>query len=103
MCCIVAFTGSKTNKIKYCIYYRIDKDQILLKIITVVNDRAPDAEVYLYGYRARGDAKTLSDRDLLRLLNQQNIPFDFEARFLDEFYETELETGEIIRLIIISK
>ena len=103
MCCIAAFTGSKTDKIKYYICYMIDKEQILQKIITVVNDNAPDSEVYLYGSRARGDAKTLSDWDLLILLNQQNIPFDLETRFMDEFYEIELETGEIISPLIYSK
>ena len=81
----------------------IDKEQILQKIISVVNDNAPDSEVYLYGSRARGDAKTLSDWDLLILLNQQNIPFDLETRFMDEFYEIELETGEIISPLIYSK
>ena len=81
----------------------IDKEQILQKIITVVNDNAPDSEVYLYGSRARGDAKTLSDWDLLILLNQQNISFDLETRFMDEFYEIELETGEIISPLIYSK
>jgi len=81
----------------------IDKDQILQKIIRVVNDNAPDAEVYLYGSQARGDAKRLSDWDLLILLNRKIISFDFETRFMDEFYEIELETGEIISPLIYSK
>ena len=81
----------------------IDKEQILRKIISVVNNNAPDSEVYLYGSRVRDDAKPLSDWDLLILLNQQNIPFDFEIRFMDEFYEIELETGEIISPLIYSK
>jgi len=81
----------------------IDKDQILQKIIRVVNDNAPDSEVYLYGSQARGDAKRLSDWDLLILLNRKIISFDFETRFMDEFYEIELETGEIISPLIYSK
>jgi predicted nucleotidyltransferase len=79
------------------------KDQILNMIVGVVNKTAPDSEVYLYGSRARGDAKKLSDWDILILLNRQNISFDFETKFMDEFYELELETGEIISPLFYSK
>lgn len=80
-----------------------EKDQILKKIVGLVNKTAPDSEVYLYGSRARGDAKKLSDWDILILLNRQNISFDFETKFMDEFYELELETGEIISPLFYSK
>jgi predicted nucleotidyltransferase len=79
------------------------KDHILQMIIQAVNKTAPDSEVYLYGSQARGTAKNLSDWDLLILLNKSNIPFDFETKFMDEFYELELETGEVISPLIYSK
>lgn len=79
------------------------KDDILQMIIQAVNKTAPDSEVYLYGSQARGTAKNLSDWDLLILLNKSNIPFDFETKFMDEFYELELETGEVISPLIYSK
>jgi len=79
------------------------KQLILNKIIGVINKNAPDSEIYLYGSRARGDAKRLSDWDLLILLNRKNITFDFETQFMDEFYEIELETGQIISPLIYSK
>jgi uncharacterized protein len=79
------------------------KEQILQRIIGVVNNTAPDSEIYLYGSQARGNAKKLSDWDLLILLSRQNISFDFETKFMDEFYEIELETGEIISPLIYSK
>jgi len=79
------------------------KEQILNKILGVVNRTAPDSEIYLYGSRARGDSNKLSDWDLLILLNSPNISFDFETRFMDEFYEIELETGEIISPLIYTK
>jgi uncharacterized protein len=79
------------------------KEQILKQIIGVVDKNAPDSEVYLYGSRARGNAKKLSDWDLLILLNRTTIPFDFETKFMDEFYDLELETGEIISPLIYSK
>ena len=79
------------------------KDQILLMIVGIVNKNAPDSEVYLYGSQARGNAKKLSDWDLLILLKRQNISFDYETKFMDEFYELELETGEIISPLFYSK
>ena len=79
------------------------KKQILKKIIRVVDTNAPDSEVYLYGSRARGGAKKLSDWDLLILLNNPNITFEVETKFMDEFYDLELETGEIFSPLIYSK
>jgi len=81
----------------------IDKEQILRRIIRVVNENEPDSEIYLFGSRARGDARETSDWDLLVLLNRQNIPFEVETRFMDEFYDIELETGEIISPLIYSR
>lgn len=72
-------------------------------IIRVVDKNAPDSEVYLYGSQARGSAKKLSDWDLLILINTSDIAFEFETRFMDEFYDLELETGEIISPLIYSK
>lgn len=79
------------------------KELILKRIITVVDKNAPDSEVYLYGSQARGNSKKLSDWDLLILLNNPNISFDFETQFMDDFYDLELETGEIISPLIYSK
>lgn len=79
------------------------KEQILQKLIGVINKTAPGSEMYLYGSQARGDVKELSDWDLLILLNSQKISFDFETRLMDEFYDIELETGEIISPLIYSK
>ena len=90
-------------KTKYYICSMINKEQILQNIIRIVNKNDPDSEIYLYGSHARGDAKKLSDWDLLILLNRQNIPFDVETKYMDEFYELELETVEIISPLIYSK
>lgn len=79
------------------------KERIIQGIVDVVNKNAPDSEVYLYGSQARGSANDLSDWDLLILLNRSNIPFEIETRFMDEFYDLELETGEIISPMIYSK
>ncbi len=79
------------------------KEQILQKLIGVINKTAPDSEMYLYGSQARGDSNKLSDWDLLILLNSQRISFDLETKLMDEFYDVELETGEIISPLIYSK
>jgi len=49
------------------------KEQILQMIKKVVEKNAPDYEVYLFGSQARGNAKKLSDWDLLILLNTPNV------------------------------
>jgi predicted nucleotidyltransferase len=69
----------------------------------VVNENAPDSEVYLYGSRAKRTARKLSDWDLLILLNRPKISHELETKFMDDFYEVELETGEIISPLIYSK
>lgn len=76
-------------------------DIILRRIKDVVDRNAPNADVFLYGSRARGDSRIHSDWDLLILLNSQNISFDFETKFMDEFYE--IETGEVISPLIYTK
>jgi len=79
------------------------KDLILSRIVGAINETAPDSEVYLYGSRARGNAKKNSDWDLLILLNLQPLSFDFEIKIMDTFYDVEIETGEIISPLIYSK
>ena len=78
-------------------------DQIVQRIVSMANRTVPDAEVYLYGSRARGTAHKLSDWDVLVLLNSMNISFEFETNLMNEFFELELETGEIISPMIYSQ
>lgn len=79
------------------------KDKILERIVQFAKAKHPNVEIYLFGSRARGDAKKLSDWDLLILLNLKNVPFDLETKIMDDFYELELETGEVISPLIYSK
>jgi len=79
------------------------KDYILSKIKEVVSKTAPEAEVFLYGSKARGDEKADSDWDLLILLNSKTLTFEFEIQFINAFYDIEIETGEIISPLIYSK
>ncbi|HNY44645.1 MAG: nucleotidyltransferase domain-containing protein [Bacteroidales bacterium] len=79
------------------------RDVIISKILELSKEKYPDAEIYLYGSHARGDAKPFSDWDLLILLNLKQIPFALETKIMDEFYEIELETGEILSPLIYPK
>lgn len=79
------------------------REKIIDKIINTANKNYPDSEIYLYGSRARGDSKKLSDWDILILLNRDQISMDTETQLMDEFYELELETGEIFSPLIYSK
>ena len=79
------------------------KELLLQKIISVINNNSSDAEVYLYGSQAKGNARKLSDWDLLILLNNPVISFDLETKFMNDFYDLELETNEITSPLIYSK
>jgi len=79
------------------------RDKILNRIKIVVERTAPGSEIYLYGSRARGDSSRLSDWDILILLSAKNVSFALETKFMDELYEVELETGEIISPMVYSK
>ncbi len=77
--------------------------EILKKIADFARTKYPKAEVYLYGSQARGDARRLSDWDLLILLNKTQVSFEEETKIMDDFYELELETGEVISPLIYTK
>jgi uncharacterized protein len=79
------------------------REKILNRISSVIAQKYPDAEIYLYGSRARGDDRPFSDWDLLVLLNFPNVSFSLETNIMDDMYEIELETGEIISPLIYSK
>ena len=80
-----------------------NRTHILERIKDTVIKNAPASEVYLFGSRARGSEKPTSDWDLLILLTQNHISFDFETQFMDDFYELELVTGQIISPLIYAK
>ncbi len=77
--------------------------EIIDRIVKLANEKYPDSEIFLYGSQARGDAKNISDWDILVLLDSPNIPFNVETKLMDEFYELELKTGAIISPLIYSK
>jgi uncharacterized protein len=79
------------------------REKIIKKILQLSDTKYPDAEIYLYGSQARGDAGRMSDWDLLVLLKSKAISVSAEKSLMDEFYRIELETGAVISPLIYSK
>lgn len=58
----------------------------------------PDADIILYGSRARGDAQEYSDYDLLVLVDQP-VNIALKDRILSSIYPLELETEAMLTLV----
>jgi uncharacterized protein len=79
------------------------RDLIIQRLADIINKTEPNSELYLYGSRARGSAKKGSNWDFLILLNSDQLSFDNETKLIDDIYEVELETGEVISPLIYTK
>ena len=79
------------------------KKELLNRIRLAVQHHDTDAEIYLYGSRARGDNREDSDWDVLILVDENKITNRIEDRFRDSLYDIELETGQIISVLIYPK
>ena len=79
------------------------RKELLNKIGFSIHQIDSDAEIYLYGSRARGDNKKNSDWDLLILVDQNKVTNLIDDRFRDLLYDIELETGQIISVLIYPK
>ncbi|WP_420641284.1 nucleotidyltransferase domain-containing protein [Candidatus Leptofilum sp.] len=79
-----------------------EKDKLLEQVKTAVLTLAPNAEIILYGSRAKGTARTDSDWDFLILLpSPQDIALGNQIQ--DRLYDVELETNSVLSSIIRSK
>jgi predicted nucleotidyltransferase len=78
-------------------------ENILQKIKMLVQQQEPTAKIYLYGSRARGNARTDSDWDLLILLDKNKITSEIEQSITYPLYDLEFETGEVISPMVYSE
>jgi uncharacterized protein len=77
----------------------ISQGEILSRIKRTVLSHEPSAKIYLFGSRARGDARPDSDWDLLILLNRDRITRELEDQIRNPLYDVELEAGEVFSAI----
>lgn len=68
------------------------------KIRQNVREVEPTARVWLYGSRARGDAREDSDWDVLVLSAKDKLSFKEEEAFMDHICDLIVETGQVIQL-----
>ena len=80
----------------------INREELLKRVKSAVIELEPEAEVILYGSRAKGTAQADSDWDFLILLPE---PVDrvLEMNIKDRLYDIELETDTVLSSIIRSK
>ena len=76
-----------------------NKDFILSKIKTRIGDVIPDAQIILFGSRAREDYHKGSDWDLL-ILTKLNVTRELKNKISDTLFETELETDQVLTGIV---
>jgi len=75
---------------------------ILIRIKNSIKQEDSNADIILFGSRARGDNRIVSDWDILILTDNSKTP-DIEDRFRSKLYDIELETGQIISTLVYSK
>ena len=81
----------------------MERMELLNRIKSGITDKDPNAEVFLYGSRARGDNRPDSDWDILVITPREKVTYDYESDLRDPIFDIELESGQIISLIVYSK
>lgn len=76
--------------------------KILNLIRDSVNQIDPQAEIILYGSRARGDEQTDSDWDILILIDDE-ATFERERTFRHHLYDLELSLGEAFSVFVFNR
>ncbi|MBQ3581310.1 MAG: nucleotidyltransferase domain-containing protein [Bacteroidales bacterium] len=76
---------------------------MLQQIKANVHEVEPEAEVWLYGSRARGDAHEESDWDVLVLSPKSSLSTKEEGVFIDHMTDLMITTGQVIHLFAYGK
>jgi len=78
------------------------RQELLNAVRDTVRAIEPEAEIILYGSRARGDAQPDSDWDLLVLLPGK-VDWPRERRTREAVIDVELEKGEVLSSMVMSR
>jgi predicted nucleotidyltransferase len=81
----------------------MDNEAIRDRIKANVLEVNPEAEVWLYGSRARGTAREDSDWDVLVLTPDDKLSVQEEGRFIDHICDLMVKTGQVIQLFAYGK
>ena len=76
--------------------------ELLQRCKEAIRQVVPEADVILYGSRARGEADKYSDYDILIIVSGP-VDMTLEKKILDNVYPLELETGAVLTLITYNK
>lgn len=79
------------------------REKVLDMIRTTVRAQEPDAQIILYGSRARGDARDDSDWDIVIILNKPPMPHAERYTIAYDLWVKEQDVGEEINLLVYTK
>jgi predicted nucleotidyltransferase len=77
----------------------MERDALFKEVKQVVAEVEPEAEIILYGSRARGDSHAESDWDFLVLVDGP-VDDDRVDRIRHRLYEIEWESGQVLSSIV---
>ena len=76
--------------------------ELLKRCKDAIRQVVPDADVILYGSRARGDADKYSDYDILILVNG-DAELLMEQKIRSNVYPLELDSGAVLTIFVYSR
>jgi len=76
--------------------------RLLLDCKQAIRRVSPDADLILYGSRARGDAQPDSDYDLLVLVDHP-VNMSLEESILDQIYPLEVDSCQVLTFAVYNR